>query len=96
MLSEWQGEDCAEDEAATASCSVDVEPIVVEEPAVTVEERDAIDDREFFLDKQTKSVKGRPNFRRRVAKQDGISGIGIGGIGCQTGNEITDLMGCNK
>ena len=52
MLSEWQGEDCAEDEAATASCSVDVEPIVVEEPAVTVEERDAIDDREFFLDKQ--------------------------------------------
>ena len=59
MLSEWQGEDSAEDEvAAAASCSVDVEPITVEQPTllptVMVDESDAIEeDMEFFLWKET-------------------------------------------
>ena len=66
MLSEWQGEDRAEDEAATASCSVDVEPIVVEEPAITVEERDAIDDEEFFLDKPKNPSRADQSFGAEI------------------------------
>ena len=62
MLSEWQGEDRAEEEETAPSCSVEVEPIVVEQPAVTVEEREAIDDIEFFLGKQENFVKGTPNI----------------------------------
>ena len=54
MLSEWQGEDRAEEEETAPSCRVEVEPIAVEQPeeAVTVDEREAIDDIEFFLGKQ--------------------------------------------
>ena len=56
MLSEWQGEDRAEEEETAPSCSVEVEPIAVEQPeAVTVEDREAIDDIEFFLGKQKKT-----------------------------------------
>ena len=56
MLSEWQGEDRAEEEETAPSCRVEVEPIAVEHPeAVTVDEREAIDDIEFFLGKQKKT-----------------------------------------
>ena len=68
MLSEWQGEDSAEDEeaAAAVSCSVDVEPITVEQPTllptVMVDESDAIEeDMEFFLGKDNPMKKGK-NF----------------------------------
>ena len=56
MLSEWQGEDRAEEEETAPSCRVEVEPIAVEQPeAVTVDEREASDDIEFFLGKQKKT-----------------------------------------
>ena len=62
MLSEWQGDDRAEDEEAIvvpSCCSVEVEPMMVEQPAVTVEERDALDDIELFLDKRSGAVRSR-------------------------------------